>query len=155
MGIIKCGFLACLLAASLAAGGTGGQSLKLAALDPIMKSGTQVIVAVTTTNESNDSITYHNTRPSCDYSVTVRTSPGASAAETEFKKKLDCAGGTLPITGRDIVVTLKPGESDREQLEITELCDMSPVGEYTVLVERTFPGIGHFRSNPAKVKLTP
>ena len=113
------------------------------------------MIEVTIINQSDHSITYHNTRRACDYSIQVLASAGTPAPETSFKKRTECSSGGLRITGRDIVVTLKPGEADREQIEITELYDMSASGEYTVRVERTFPEIGHFRSNAVSVKVTP
>ena len=64
-----------------------------------------------------------------------------------------CSSSELRITGKDIVVTLKPGESNDERLELTHLYDVSIPGEYTVNVERTFAGIGRLRSNSTKVKV--
>jgi hypothetical protein len=111
------------------------------------------MIQVTTTNDSTHEITYHNTNR-CDYSLKVTTKGGALAAETPVKKDLDCSSGKLKITGRDIVVTLKPGESHSEQIEITELYHMSVPGEYVVQVERTYADIGHFRSNSVSVTVT-
>jgi hypothetical protein len=157
MQIVRYGFLVLLMASSLGAADTGAISLKLTALNPAVKSGSGIVGRVTTINQSNHSISYHNTNR-CDYSVSVLTDTGAPAPETPFKKeldkKMDCSGSGLRITGRNILVTLKPGESDSEQILITELYDMSAPGEYTVQVERTFPEIGHFRSNAVGIKVT-
>ncbi|MFZ0321616.1 MAG: hypothetical protein WAL56_21000 [Candidatus Sulfotelmatobacter sp.] len=147
------------MAASLGAADTGVVSLKLTALNPVAKSGSGVGGQITVTNQSNRTITYHNTSRYCDYSVTVLANNGALAPETSFKKRMDkvidCSGSGLRITGRNILVTLKPGESDSEQIPITELYDMSTPGEYTVQIERTFPEMGHFRSNAVSVKVAP
>jgi hypothetical protein len=152
-------FLGLLLASAASLAGTGAVSLKLTALDPEVKSGSGVGGQVTIRNQSNHPITYHNTSRYCDYSVTVMTNNGAPAPETSFKKRMDkvidCNGSGLRISGRNILVTLKPGESDSEQILITELYDMSAPGEYTVQVERTFPEIGHFRSNAVGIKVSP
>lgn len=112
------------------------------------------MIRVSTTNDSDHRITYHNTQRNCDYSVKIATTSGARTPETPFKRQLNCGGGQLKITGRDIAVTLKPHESDEEEIEITELYDTSLPGAYTVQVERTFPGIGHFVSNSAKIDVT-
>ena len=136
--------------------GTNALSLKLTALDPEVKSGSKIVIEVSTTNQSKQTITYHNTSRFCDYSVTVQTSIGVPAEETSFKKQMDCSsGGGLKITGRDIVVTLNPRESDRERIELTELYNMSSIGKYSVHVDRTFPSIGHFSSNLVSVTVTP
>lgn len=135
--------------------GTGALYLKVVALDPEVKSGSKIMIEVTTTNQSKQTITYHNTSRFCDYSVTVQTSTGVPAEETSFKKQMDCSGGGLKITGRDIVVTLNPGESDRERIELSELYNMSSTGKYSVQVGRTFPSIGHFSSNLVSVSVTP
>ena len=131
----------------------GVLSLTVTAPLPKVRVGSNIVVQVATTNESNRVISYHN-KNLCDYSVTVRTKMGTSAPETRFKKQLNCGDGQLRVTGRNILVTLKPGESKSEDISITEMYDMSANGEYTVQVERTFPDIGHFTSNIAKVEVT-
>ena len=78
-----------------------------------IKAGAKIVVEVATTNESNQVVSYHNTNL-CNYSVTVRTGSGAPPPETSLKKHLDCSSGEFAITGRNIVVTLKPGESKSE-----------------------------------------
>ncbi len=152
MRLIRYALVVVLIASNASAGDTAALSLKLTALDYVVKSGSKIMIQVTTTNRSDHPITYHNTNR-CDYSVKVLSGNGAPAPETPFKKQLDCSGGELRTTGRDIVVTLKSGESDREQIEITELYNMSAPGDYIVQVERTFPEIGHFRSNAVNVRL--
>jgi hypothetical protein len=141
------------IAAQVSLAGTGALSIKVTALDPIVTSGTKIIVKVTTTNHSNRSITYHDTQPDCDYSFTVLTETGTPARETDLKRTLAC-GGEFKISGRDILVTLKPSESHDDELELTHLYDMSNPGEYSIQVERTFPEIGHFRSNTLSIKVT-
>jgi len=144
-----------LIASTASVAGTGALSLKVTALDASVKGGAKIMIRVTTSNESDHPITYHNTSTYCDYSVKVLTSAGALAPETPFKKQMgDCSGGELRITGRNIVVTLKPGESNSEQIEITELYNMTASGEYSVQVERIFSDIGHFRSNAVSVRVT-
>jgi hypothetical protein len=159
MQTVRYAFLILLIASALGAADTSVLSLKLTALTPEVKSGSGVGGQVTIRNQSNHPITYHNTSRYCDYSVTVMTNNGAPAPETSFKKRMDkvidCNGSGLRISGRNILVTLKPGESDSEQILITELYDMSAPGEYTVQVERTLPEIGHFRSNAVNVNVTP
>lgn len=149
---VVCGLL---LASTARAAGAGDVSLKVTALNAFVKGGAKIMIRVATSNESDHPITYHNTSPYCDYSVRVLTSAGAMAPETPFKKQMDCSGGELRVTGRNIVVTLKPGEFNSEEIEITEVYDMKAPSEYTVQVERVFPEIGPFRSNVVNVKVAP
>jgi hypothetical protein len=119
-----------------------------------IRAGSNVVIQVATTNDSNKIVSYHNTNL-CDYSIQVRTSAGTSAPETSSKRQLDCSGGQIKITGRNILVSLKPGESHTENIRVSEMYDMSAIGEYSIQVERTFPGIGHFASNVVKIEVTP
>jgi hypothetical protein len=154
MRIIRYVISALLIASNVGIAGTGPLSLKVSALDPTVKGGSKIMIQVTTTNASNSEITYHNTNR-CDYSVKVLTSAAAPVPETPFKKQMACGGGgELRITGRDIVVTLKPGESNDERIELTELYNISAPGQYSVQVDRTFPQIGHFGSNVVSIKVT-
>jgi hypothetical protein len=153
MRIIRYVILALLIASNVGVAGTSALSLKVTALDPTVKAGSKIMIQVTTTNGSTSAITYHNTNR-CDYAVKVLTSTGAPVPETPFKKQMMCGGGELRITGRDILVTLKPGESNDERIEITELYNMSAVGQYSVQVDRTFPQVGRFTSNVVSIKVT-
>ena len=130
-------------------------SLKLAALTPTVTGGAKVGVRVSAINESHHPVTYNNRNPYCDYLFTVRSSDGTSVAETDLKKQLNCGGDQLMITGRNIVITLKPGKSVYEDLPLTDEYDLSKPGQYSIKVERTFPGIGHFSSNVITVAVTP
>lgn len=56
-------FLGLLIASSLSLAGTGTVLLKLTALDPVAKAGAKVMIRVTTSNQSEHVITYHETPP--------------------------------------------------------------------------------------------
>lgn len=155
--MIKAVILGLFFASQMVAANTGPLSLKLTALDVSVKSGGKIMVRVTTTNESGHLITFQNIGRDCDYAFRVLTDTGAPAPETERKKQLACSPGSgeSGITGMDIVVTLKPGESSYEDVLLTDLYDISAPGTYAVGVDRTFPRVGHFRSNVVTVKATP
>jgi hypothetical protein len=155
--MIKAIILAVLFTSQPGAAGTGALSLRLTALDFSVKAGGKIMVRVTTTNESDHLITFHNTNRDCDYTFRVLTDTQALAPETEHKKQLVCRPGTgeLEITGRNIIVTLKPGESSSEDVLITDQYDISAPGMYAVQVDRTFPEVGHFQSNVVTVNVTP
>jgi hypothetical protein len=149
--------LGLLFATCAGAADTGGLSLKLNVFDRTVKDGSKIGIRVTTTNESDHTITYHNTNY-CNYSFKVLTHAGTPAPETELEKMLDLNCGTkggLETTGRDILVTLKPGESSSEDFGLAAFFDMSQPGEYSIQVERTFPGIGHYSSRVEYVTVTP
>lgn len=155
MRMIKIAVLGLLAASCAGAVVTGDLSLNLTELAPGTRAGGKVMVRVTTLNESDHPITYRNTN-SCNYSFKVFTSAGTLAPETEQKKQVNCESkGGLEITGRDILMTLKPGESSGENITLTEWYDMSQPGEYSVQVDRTFPGVGHFSSNIVYVTVAP
>ena len=154
--IVVLGFF---LASCAGAADTGALSLKLTELAPGTKPGSKVIVRITTVNESDQPITYYNTNLYLNYSLKVLTSAGIPVPETQFKKDLDRGSDqpgivNLDTTGRRIPVTLKPGESSSEDLVVTELYDLSQPGQYSIQVDRTFPGIGHFTSNVITVTVT-
>lgn len=134
--------------------GTSSVVLHATALSPVVRGGSAISVQVMTVNNSGHAITYRNTAPDCDYSVKVWTSSGALATETAHKKSLvGCSGPR--ITGRDFMVTLKPGESNDDRLEVSGLYDMSIPDKYSVQVGRAFPQIGQLRSNTVIVEVTP
>lgn len=155
MSTFESAILGLFIVLSASARDIGTLSFRLVAPAPIVKSGQHVMVQVITSNTSNHEITYHNTQPFCDYSFRVLTSSGASAPETAFKRQLQCSSGPLRITGRNIVVTLKPGESNDETINVSDLFDLSQAGNYSVQATRTYPGIGQFSSNMASVSVAP
>jgi hypothetical protein len=154
--MIKVFILGMFFASPVIAAGADTLSLKLTALDTSVKAGGKIMVRVTTTNESDHPITFHNISRDCDYSFRVLTNSKTPAPESEYKKQLRCnrVADQLEITGRNIIVTLKPGESSFEDILITDLYDMSVAGTYTLQVDRTFPGVGHFFSNVVTVNVT-
>jgi len=131
-------------------------TLQLTARESSTRVGRPVAVRVTVVNDSDQPVTYNNTSIACNYSFKVLTGAGSPAPETDFKKRSNCRPADEPqLTGRNIVVTLNPGRSNSEELNVTELYDMSQPGQYSIQVERTFPGIGHFTSNTVSVTVTP
>jgi hypothetical protein len=143
-----------LLGASLSLADSSELSLNIKAPEPIIKSGTHLVIIATVVNKSQHDVTYHNTNL-CDYDIRVTAGGGISATETPLKREMDCSGGTLRITGRDIVITLKPGESNSEEIRVAQQFDLSAPGRYSVQVDRNFPQIGKVESNVVGVTVTP
>jgi hypothetical protein len=118
-----------------------------------IRSGTDVRLFITTTNTSTSTVTFYDSSPDCDYTVTVLTSAGVTAPQTSYRKNLNCTGG-LQNKGRNILTTLKPGESRQDDIGISHLYPMTEPDTYSIRLERTFPGIGHFSSNTIQVQVT-
>jgi hypothetical protein len=107
-------------------------SIHIAAIHNPVPSGVQITSTIA--NISNREITLHMVNQ-CDYSMDVRDEHGKLRPETLFKQNLDCSHpGSL--TGRNIVIVLRPQESTSEEVRVSELFDMTNPGEYTVRVSR-------------------
>jgi hypothetical protein len=131
-------------------------SLGLSALTPNTSVGQGVVVRVTVTNSSDRAQTYHNTSRDCDYLFTVTDSSRTPVPETDQRKNSNCDSDGLKVimTGRNITVTLKPGESDSEDIRLSDLFLITVPGTYTVQVSRKFPAIGTFQSNKITVTVS-
>lgn len=130
-------------------------SLSIRATQETTKRGSDVTINVTLTNLTNHAVVFTDRNSACDYAVDVRDSAGLPAPQTEYKRTLKC--GTKLADGRNIIVTLKPGESRQEQLIITRACDLERPGIYSVRALRTFPddiGDGTATSNQVQVVIT-
>jgi hypothetical protein len=97
-----------------------------------LKRGSEVRVDLTLTNNSNRAITIELTSPFCDYAVEVRDSAGNMVPDTEEKSKTDCAN--RGSTGMDVIVQLKPHESQKDTIPVSAFSDMSKPGKYSVKV---------------------
>lgn len=128
--------------------------LKLTVLESPTKVGQGIMVRVTTINETDQPVSYHNTNPFCNYSFKVLNGLGEAVPETDFKKRLNCGNGQPQMTGRDKFVTLKPGESSSEDLLLTEQYNFARPDDYSIQVDRKFPGIGDFSSNVVNLTVT-
>jgi hypothetical protein len=106
-------------------------SLTISAERTETKVGSEVKVNTTLTNLSTQAVTLEFTSPLCNYGVEVRNSAGTLAADTELKKSSDCAN---QVSGRDIIVTLQPHQSQKETIPVSALSDMSQPGKYSAQV---------------------
>lgn len=130
-------------------------SLSIRPAQETTKRGSDVTINVTLTNPTNHAVSFTDRNSACDYAVDVHDSAGLPAPQTEYKRTLNC--GTKLADGRNIIVTLKPGESRQEQLIITRVCDLGRPGKYSVRVLRTFPneiGDGTAASNTTEIRVT-
>jgi hypothetical protein len=156
MRISRLAIFGFLVALQTAAADPAVLSLKLDILNPTVKLGEKIRLRITITNESSQPVTFHETNPFCNYPLKVIDSAGNAAPPTDFMKQIGCEFADARTTGRNILKVLKPGESFVDSgMEVTEVCVISEPGEYTVEVDRKFPGIGLIKSNVASISVTP
>jgi hypothetical protein len=117
-----------------------------------IKAGSQVVVHLKISNNSNSVVTYVDRQRDCDYKVDVLTSLGTPARPTPSNKDLKCNG---PSSGRKIVVTLNPGETQEDDIELTHLFNMEQPGSYSATISRKYPGVGNVTSNTVSVNIVP
>jgi hypothetical protein len=107
----------------------------------VWKAGTNVFVIVQMTNDSNKTVHYSLMNSGYDYEMDVRDASGKPVPETERLRKLkESVQG--PISGRNILVTLKPHESGQDTVELSSFFDLSSPGRYSIQVRREFPDVG-------------
>jgi hypothetical protein len=128
-------------------------SLRAAAPERTLKTGARILVRIKVSNESNYTVSFSDQNPDCDYNVTVLNNAGLPAEESRYKKDLQCPVGPH-LTGRNVSVTLKPGESHDDEIELSHLFEMAAPDRYSVQVSRTFSQIGAFSSNPVAITIT-
>jgi hypothetical protein len=116
-------------------------SLRISAPPSAAKSGAEVNIQIVLTNISKHPINVSETSTGCEFGLEVRDSRGKLALMTEQGRYADdCYHGRgMRITGRNFIMTLKPGESTDDTLNISELREMARPGRYRVKVYRTIP----------------
>lgn len=122
------------------------------------KTGAPVVVIVTMINNSKRTVHYSLTNPVFDYVMDVRDASGNSVSETEhFRQMKEGLKSGLRITGRNILVTLEPDQTQQDTIEISNLYDLGRPGDYSIEVKREFPEVGKdpVRSNRLKITITP
>ena len=127
-------------------------TMQISTPDPMVRAGSRIPIVVIISNNSNEVVTYADRRSDCDYRIFVLDRRGLPAPETDFKRSLNCNGG-LPMSARNIQVTLKPGEKRKETLEVTRLYQLSAPNKYSVQVDRHFPEVGDVLSNKLLVTI--
>lgn len=91
-----------------------------------VKSGEEVYVKVTLTNNLNRVVTLEFAIPLCDYSMEVRDADGNLAPDSEVKSNQKC---DERYTGAHGFVQLKPNESATGTISVNMFSDISRPGE--------------------------
>jgi hypothetical protein len=130
--------------------------LTIATAQGVVKSGSDLTLKITLTNTSSRAISFSDTNRVCDYLVEVRDEKGNLAPDTPRKKQITCTGGS--VEGRNIIVSLQPGESTEDEVVVTDLSDMTRPGFYSVQLARKAPkdlGGSLVKSNWLSIQVTP
>jgi hypothetical protein len=131
-------------------------SVTTAAAFSEVRSGEEVYVRVTFTNNLNRVVALEFASPLCDYTVEVRNSAGNLASDTDVKSKSDCSHPHA--TGADGFVQLKPNGSTTGTISVSMFSDLSRPGEYSVQVGWREPkelGGVELKSNRVKITVLP
>lgn len=109
------------------------------------KTGAPVFLLVITVNNTNRTVHYSLRNPAFDYEMEVRDASGTPVPETEWfhKLKQGTESGQIRLveSGRNILVTLNPGETGQDTVELSSYYDLRKAGEYSVTVKRKFPDV--------------
>ena len=101
-------------------------------------------------------MTLMDTRRDCDYPAQVTYADGKPAPLTNYGQQLNCSAAS-GIIGRNIQVTLKPGESRRDEIMVSNVIDMTEPGKYLVEIWREIPkklGPNPVKSNAITITIT-
>jgi hypothetical protein len=125
------GTVALLVTTGMAQSSKAAFSVTAAAAYSEVKSGEEVYVKVTLTNNLNRVVTLEFASPLCNYAMEVRDSDGNLLPETEVKAKSECP---QTDTGAHGFVPVKPNESHTATISVSMFSDISRPGEYSVQV---------------------
>jgi hypothetical protein len=130
-------------------------SLTVATAQSTFAVGIDVKVSTTLTNNSDRQITLMDKRRDCDYPVQVQSADGKPTPLTNYGGQLNCSTGAG--LGRNILVTLNPGQSTQDEILVSNVRDMTKPGKYLVEVWRTIPkdlGPNPVKSNAITITIT-
>lgn len=108
-------------------------------------------------NNSEHVLHFALTNPAYNYRATVLDSEGKPVPATDNLRKLrEQIRSPVIVTTRNVLVELKPHETQQDGIEISYLYDLSKPGKYTVRLERDLPpeiGSGIVKSNTVRITL--
>ena len=149
------GTVALLVTTGMAQSSKAAFSVRAAAAYSEVKSGEEVYVKVTLTNNLNRLVTLEFASPLCDYAMEVRDGDGNLLPETEVKAKSECP---QRATGAHGFVPVKPNESLTAAISVSMFSDMSRPGAYSVQVAWKEPkelGGVPLKSNTVQISVVP
>jgi hypothetical protein len=108
------------------------------------------------TNTSNRRVLIQERNPATDYQFDVRDDRGTAVPETDLGRKLK-EPPVVPMNSRNFERYLRPNESTKETIAVSDLYDLSHPGQYTIQVSRAVsnkPKDGVVKSNTITVTVT-
>ncbi len=131
-------------------------SIAISTPQSALKAGSEVRIEVTLTNTSNRRVLIQERNPATDYEIDVRDQRGTAVPETDLGRKLK-EPPVIPMNSRNFEMYLRPNESAKENIALSDLYDMSHPGQYTIQVSRAVsnkPKDGVVKSNTITVTVT-
>ena len=125
------------------------------------KTGAPVVLLVTMVNNTNRIVHYSLRNPAFDCQIDVRDASGTPVGETEWFHKLKhgTERGQIRLSegGRNMLVTLNPGEAGQDTVELSSYYNLSKAGEYSVTVKRKLPDVDTdaIESNRLDLRIVP
>lgn len=136
-------------------------ALTIRTAQSVVKTGSEIRVEVTLTNTSGRDIALTKSvgddAAEFNYVIDMHDGHGKPLAETEHHRRVK-AEDSLPITHSNQILTLKPGESLKENAILNNLYDISRPGKYVILAQRDVPqelGKGVIKSSPITITVAP
>jgi len=115
-------------------------------------------VLVVMTNNTKREVDFSLTDPGADYVMEVRDASGRPVPESEHLRELKKSAGSGEfILFRRISIRLKPGQQQRDSIELSHFYDFTAPGQYTVRILRKFPQMSKrvVRSNRLVLTISP
>lgn len=131
-------------------------SIAISAPQSSLKVGSDVRLEVTLTNTSNRRMLIKERNPATDYEIDIRDERGTAVPGSDFGRKLK-EPPVIPMNSRNLGIYLRPNESTKESITLSELYDLSRPGKYLIQVERGVsdnPKDGVVKSNKITVTVT-
>ena len=119
------------------------------------KIGSEVYVWLLLRNLSKHEIVYTDQTQECDYKIRIRISISGLELPLSSSAQEHCA--KTREQGRRIRVVIKPGESRRDRVELSNLVNLSAAGDYSVRISRQLPDAsgGLAVSNEVQFQIVP
>jgi hypothetical protein len=118
------------------------------------KVGAPVFVLVMMINNTSRTIHYSLRNSAFDYEMDVRDASGRPVPESESFRKLKEQVKNSPVHGRNILVTLRPGETGQDAVGVNGLYDLSSPGQYSIQMRREVPDVGKGFVQSNRLELT-
>jgi len=110
-------------------------SIAISTPQSTLKVGSEVRIEVTLTNASSRRVLIQERNPATDYEIDVRDERGTPVPETDLGRKLK-EPPVIPMNSRNFGKYLRPNESTKETIPLSDLYSLSHAGQYTIQVSR-------------------